>query len=84
METHSSTLAWEILWTEDPVQAIVHGVTKESDMTQQKNNNNKARVHEKTNQMIHWVGDKLLSFMKQDWWGNISKAIKKAQLTFVG
>jgi len=33
METHSSTLAWEIPWTENPVQAAVHGVTKESDMT---------------------------------------------------
>ena len=78
------TLAWEIPWTEDPVQAAVHGVTKESDMTQQKNNNNKTRVHEKTHQMTHWAGDKLLSFMKQDWWGNISKATKEAQLTFVG
>ena len=33
METHSSTLAWEIPWTEDPVQATVHGVRKESDTT---------------------------------------------------
>ena len=84
METHSSTLAWEIPWTEDPVQAAVHGVTIESDMTQQKNNNNKIRVHEKTHQKTHWAGDKLLSFMKQDWWGNISKSTKEAQLTFVG
>ena len=83
METHSSTLAWEIPWTEDPVQATVHGVRKESDTTQQKNSNNKTRVHEKTHQMIHWVGNKLLSFMKQDWQGNISNATKDAQLTFV-
>ena len=59
METHSSTLAWEIPWTENPVQAEVHGVTKEPDMTQQKNNNNKIRVHEKTHQKTHWAGDKL-------------------------
>ena len=31
--TCSKTLAWEIPWTEGPWQAIVHGVTKESDMT---------------------------------------------------
>ena len=28
MATHSSILAWEIPWTEEPWQAIVHGVTK--------------------------------------------------------
>ena len=29
MATHSSTLAWRILWTEEPGrQATVHGVTK--------------------------------------------------------
>ena len=32
MATHSSILAWEIAWTEEP-KATVHGVTKESDMT---------------------------------------------------
>jgi len=26
MVTHSSILAWEILWTEEPWQAPVHGV----------------------------------------------------------
>ena len=36
METHSSIHAWEIPWTED-WQATVHGVTKESDITQQLN-----------------------------------------------
>ena len=35
MTTHSSILAWEIPWTEEPGRAIVRGgVTKESDMTQ--------------------------------------------------
>ena len=34
MATHSSFLAWEIPWTEEPDQATVHGVAKESDMTQ--------------------------------------------------
>ena len=35
MATHSSILAWEIPWTEEPAawQATVHEVTKESDMT---------------------------------------------------
>ena len=28
MATHSSTLAWEIPWTEEPGRATVHGVTK--------------------------------------------------------
>ena len=31
MATHSSILAWEIPWTEEPDG--VHGITKESDMT---------------------------------------------------
>ena len=31
MATRSSTLAWEIPWTEGACQAIAHGVTKESD-----------------------------------------------------
>ena len=33
MATHSSILAWEIPWTEE--QSTVHGVTKESDTTEQ-------------------------------------------------
>ena len=28
MTIHSSVLAWEIPWTEEPGQAIVHGVAK--------------------------------------------------------
>ena len=35
MATHSSILAWEIPWTEEPNRATVHGVTKESDTTEQ-------------------------------------------------
>ena len=31
--THSSILAWEIPWTEEPGELCVHGVTKEVDMT---------------------------------------------------
>ena len=39
MATHSSILAWEIPWTEEPggLQSIGH---KESDTTEQLNNNN--------------------------------------------
>ena len=32
--THSSILAWEIPWTEEPGRAAVHVVIKELDMTQ--------------------------------------------------
>ena len=39
MATYSSILAWEIPWTEEPSGAIVHGITEESDVTQQLNNN---------------------------------------------
>ena len=37
MATHSRGLAWEIPWTEEPDG--LHGVTKESAMTYQLNNN---------------------------------------------
>ena len=37
MATHSSRLAWEILWTEEPCQLQPKG-SQESDMTQQLNN----------------------------------------------
>ena len=33
MVTHSSILAWEIPWTEDPGGIQVHGVAKELDMS---------------------------------------------------
>ena len=41
MTTHSSILAWEFLWTEEPgrLHTPVHGVHKELDMTAQLNNN---------------------------------------------
>ena len=32
MATHSSILAWEIPWTEEPGGLQVHGVAKESDL----------------------------------------------------
>ena len=31
--THSSILAWEIAWTDEPGGITVHGVTKELDRT---------------------------------------------------
>ena len=37
MATHSSILAWEISWTEEPGR-LVHGIAKESDTTEQLNN----------------------------------------------
>ena len=37
MTTHSSILAWEIPWIEEPGGAIVHGVTEELVMTEQLN-----------------------------------------------
>ena len=33
MATHSTILAWEMPWTEEPSGSIVHRVTKESDRT---------------------------------------------------
>ena len=39
MANYSSILAWRIPWTEEPGGLQVHGITKESDMTQQLNNN---------------------------------------------
>ena len=42
MAAHSSIPAWETLWTEEAWRAIVHGVTKDLDMTEQLiNNHNK-------------------------------------------
>ena len=40
MATHSSIFAWEISWTQEPAGATVHGVTKESGMTQWVNSKN--------------------------------------------
>ena len=39
--THSSILAWEILWTEEPSGLQSMGSQKESDMTQRLNTNRK-------------------------------------------
>ena len=43
MATHSSILAWEMLWTEEPGGGgggvLVHEFTKELDVTEQLNNN---------------------------------------------
>ena len=38
MATHSSILGWKISWTEKPGRLTVHGVSKESDTTEQLNN----------------------------------------------
>ena len=42
MATHSSILAWEITWTEEPrgVVCTIRGVTKESDTTERLNSKN--------------------------------------------
>ena len=37
MATHSSILAWEILWTEDPGRLRIRGVTKRQKRTQLSN-----------------------------------------------
>ena len=42
MATHSSILAWEIPWTEEPGGLQSMGVGEESDVTQQGNNSNNA------------------------------------------
>ena len=40
MAAHSGILAWEIPWTGEPGRLQSMGVTKESDVTEQLNNNN--------------------------------------------
>ena len=40
MAAHSSILAWEIPWTEEPGRAAVHRVAKESATIELLNNNN--------------------------------------------
>ena len=42
MSTYSSIIAWEISTDRGPWQATVYGVTKESDMTEQLNNDNQS------------------------------------------
>ena len=42
MATHSSILARKVPWTEEPGEATVHGVAKESDIPEQINNSNKS------------------------------------------
>ena len=39
MAIHSGILDWEIPWTGEPDGTIVHGVTKDLDITSQLNNN---------------------------------------------
>ena len=46
MAAHFSILAWEIPWTEGAWQATVHGIAKQSDTTQQLNDDN--RLHSET------------------------------------
>ena len=38
MTTHSNILAWEILWTEEPGRATVHGVAKSQTRPKRLNN----------------------------------------------
>ena len=45
MATHSSILAWEIPWTEEPGR-LQSRVTKESDTTEQLNNNKQHRMEQ--------------------------------------
>ena len=45
MATHSSILAWEIPWTEEPGSLQSMGSQKESEMTQQLNNNQCTHTH---------------------------------------
>ena len=44
MATHSSILAWEIPWTEEPGELQSKGVAKELDTAQRQNNNNIVHV----------------------------------------
>ena len=46
MAAHSDILACKIPWTEGAQWATVHGVSKESDTTEQLNNKHKANINE--------------------------------------
>ena len=61
MATHSSNLAWEIPWTEEPRGATIQGVTKELDIMKQLNNST-TRNLDKT--LICFVA--MLIYLKQD------------------
>ena len=57
MATHFNTLAWKIPWTEELAWwVIVHAVAKESDTSQQLNNDNNFLV------LSHCFGSSLFSF----------------------
>ena len=45
MVTHSSILPWEIPWTRGAWQAIVQAVTKESNITEQADHNDKVNMY---------------------------------------
>ena len=55
MATHSSILAWEISWTEEPGR-LVHGIAKESDTTEQLNNSHSKNLDSSTAVVL--VGNK--------------------------
>ena len=44
MATHSTIFAWKIPWTEEP-GGLVHGVAKESDMTEHAHTRARAHTH---------------------------------------
>ena len=45
MANCSSVLAWEIQWTEEPGGLCVHGVTKESDSTENTHTHTHTHTH---------------------------------------
>ena len=47
MATHSSILSREIPWTQEPDRATVHGAAKESETTEQLNNNSNNKRNKK-------------------------------------
>ena len=62
MATHSSILAWEIPWTEEP---MVLGVTKESDTTRRLNNNN--NNNKKTGRNLGFIQEENACVPTQEW-----------------
>ena len=69
MAAHSSTLAWEIPWTE----ATVHGVVKESDTTEQVNSATTRRSAAQEREMSSHRLSLFVSILKLGWkWGNKS------------
>ena len=54
MAAHSRILAWDIPWTEEPGQAIVHGTTKSQTQLRDSTTTTKSKLHFNRNSWSLW------------------------------